>query len=351
MLVYTSGTTGMPKGAIASHANLIAGSAYYVDAVPLAPGEPILAAAPLFHVTALSGHIGAALLARAPLLLCGRFEAKTVLAAIARHRPVFTVAAITALSALIDSPAFVPAAFASLRTILSGGAPIPPALRDRIARRTGVTIRNVYGLTETVAPITGVPAGCTTPIDPLSGALSVGKAVPGTIVRVVDEAGDDVPPGAQGEIAVIGPSVVAGYWQAPAATAEAMRPDGFRTGDVGVRDADGWIYLVDRKKDMIVASGFKVWPREVEDVLYDHPMVREAAVIGVPDAYRGETVEAYVSLRDGAVGDAAVLIAHCRAAMAAYKVPRRIVFVDALPKTATGKILRRLLAQPLTDLH
>lgn len=342
MLVYTSGTTGRPKGAVIDHGHLLAGASFYREAAALRPGEPILAAAPLFHVTGLSGHIGAALAARAPLILCYRFQPENVLDAIERHRPVFTVAAITALAALIDSPAFAPARAASLRTIFSGGAPVAPALRERVRAATGVMLRNVYGLTETVAPVVAAPADPPAPVDRATGALSVGKAVAGVTLRVVDDAGDDAAPGEAGEIVVAGPSVVSRYWRAPEATAEAMRPDGFRTGDVGVL-TDGWLFLVDRKKDMIVASGFKVWPREVEDVLYAHPAIREAAVVGVPDPYRGETVKAVVSLRPGMSLNEGELVAFCRERLAAYKVPRLVAFVAALPKTATGKILRREL--------
>ncbi len=256
MLVYTSGTTGKPKGAGISHANLLAGSAFYCDAAALAPGGPILGAAPLFHVTGVSGHIGASLMAKAPLILCHRFQPETVLDAIERHRPVFTVAAITALGALIDSPAFAPDRVSSLRTIFSGGAPVAPAMRDRVRQATGVSLRNVYGLTETVAPVVAAPPDPPGPVDPSTGALSVGKVISGARLHIVDEAGKDCAPGEAGEIVVSGPSVVGSYWRAPDATAEAMRPEGFHTGDIGMVNDDGWLFLIDRMKDMIVASGF-----------------------------------------------------------------------------------------------
>ncbi|MET0365941.1 MAG: AMP-binding protein, partial [Sphingobium sp.] len=291
----------------------------------------------------LSGHIGAALAARAPLILCYRFQHEVILEAVERHRPVFTVAAITALTAVIDAPTFVQERVSSLRTIFSGGAPVAPAMRERFREATGVTLRNVYGLTETVAPVIAAPETPLAPVDPATGALSIGRAIPGTTIRIIDEDGQPCTPGEAGEISVTGPSVVEGYWQAPEATAEAMRPEGFRTGDIGVMDADGWIYLIDRKKDMIVASGFKVWPREVEDVLYEHPAVREAAVVSAPDSYRGETVKAVVSLRPGERLEEGQLIEFCRARLAAYKVPRIVTILDDLPKTATGKILRREL--------
>lgn len=343
MLVYTSGTTGMPKGAVISHANLLAGARFYRDTADLKPGEPILAAAPLFHVTGLSGHIGAALAARAPLILAYRFQVGEMLDLIERERPVFCVAAITALTALIDAPAFAPERVASLRTVFSGGAPVAPAMRDRFRVATGITLRNVYGLTETVAPIIVCPVAPEAPVDPATGALAVGMASAGTEVAIVGDEGHPCEPGKAGEIVVSGPSVVDAYWRNPIATHEAISEHGFRTGDIGVRDSAGWIYLIDRKKDMIVASGFKVWPREVEDVLYQHPAVREAAVVGVPDSYRGETVKAVMSLGDGAELTAAEIERFCRERLAAYKVPRIIEFRDCLPKTATGKILRREL--------
>ena len=343
LLVYTSGTTGLPKAAMLSHGNICAGGWFYHQATGLEPGQPILGAAPLFHVTGLTGHIALALAAAAPLILCYRFEAQAMLAAIARHKPAFCVAAITAWSALIEHPAFEREAFSSFSSVFSGGAPISPAIHTRFRERTGLLLHNVYGLTETAAPITASPRGEDIPVAEDSGTLSVGKAVPGTTVRILDDDGNELPDGERGEIVARGPSVVAAYWRNPEATAASMRPEGFRTGDVGVRDKQGWIYLVDRKKDMIVASGFKVWPREVEEVIYSHPAVREAAVVGVPDAYRGETVKAVVSLHAGTSLEPAELIAFCKARMAAFKYPRQVDIIAELPKTATGKILRREL--------
>ena len=188
-----------------------------------------------------------------------------------------------------------------------------------------------------------VPMGRRAPVDAASRALSVGVPIPSTAVRVVDDAGSELPTGEVGEIAISGPQVVAGYWQKPEETARAFRDGALLTGDMGFMDADGWFYLVDRKKDQINASGYKVWPREVEDILYEHPAVREAAVVGVPDRYRGETVKAFVSLQPGRTAEEAELISFCRARLAAYKYPRQIELMPELPKTATGKILRRAL--------
>ena len=192
-------------------------------------------------------------------------------------------------------------------------------------------------------PSHAVPLGEKAPVDPNTGALSVGVPVFNTGVRILDEAGKEVPAGQIGEIATSGPQVIAGYWNKPEATAESLPGGELRTGDVECMDSAGWFYLVDRKKDMINAAGYKVWPREVEDVLYGHPAVREAAVVGVPDEYRGETVKAYVSLKPGATVTEEELVTYCRQQLAAYKYPRSIQFVDDLPKTTTGKILRRAL--------
>ncbi|WP_148668174.1 class I adenylate-forming enzyme family protein, partial [Streptomyces sp. WAC05950] len=233
--------------------------------------------------------------------------------------------------------------FASFQVVSSGGAPLPPALVERLRAAFGFYLRNGYGLTECTAPCATVPAHLEAPVDPASGTLSVGLPGADTVVRILDEHGDELPIGRTGEIAVRGPQVVPGYWGLPAETAEAF-PDGeLRTGDVGFMDPDGWLYVVDRKKDMINASGFKVWPREVEDVLYTHPAVREAAVVGVPDPYRGESVKAYVSLRPGTSAEPGELSAYCAERLAAYKYPRRVEILPVLPKTTSGKILRREL--------
>ncbi len=188
-----------------------------------------------------------------------------------------------------------------------------------------------------------MPLGKKAPVDPNSGALSVGVPVFNTVVRILDEAGKEAPVGEIGEFATSGPQVVPGHWNKPEATAESLPGGELRTGDVGFMDEAGWFFLVDRKKDMINAAGYKVWPREVEDVLYGHPAVREAAVIGVPDEYRGETVHAYVSLKPGATVTEEELIDFCKRQMAAYKYPGWIKILDELPKTTSGKILRREL--------
>jgi len=343
VLTYTSGTTGRPKGAMNTHANLAFAAELYRTWARLGRDDVILGVAPLFHITGLTGHIGASLLARCPLVLAHRFEPHVVVDAIRRYRPTFTVGSITVFIALMNLDGLDPADLASLRTIYSGGAPIPAGVADAYRARFGAAIHNIYGLTEATGPTHAVPLGGDTPVDPASGALSVGVPVPDTELWVVDDDGREVPPGELGELVVRGPQVVAGYWGRPEDTAAAMPEGRLHTGDVGFMRPDGWCFVVDRKKDMINAAGYKVWPREVEDVLYEHPAVREAAVVGMPDEYRGESVRAVVSLKPGTTATADELRAFCRERLAAYKCPRRVDVVDELPKTVTGKILRREL--------
>ena len=343
ILTYTSGTTGVPKGAMNTHANMVFNACAYRDWMRLTPDDSVLGVAPLFHITGLVGHVAVALLVPCPLVLAHRFHPEVVLEAIREHRPTFTVGSITVFIALSGGPGVGREDFASLRTIYSGGAPIAPAVTDSFEEKTGRYIHNIYGLTETNSPSHAVPLGRRAPVDPNSGALSVGVPVYNTVVRILGEDSAELPPGEVGEIVTSGPQVVPGYWGKPEATAESLPGGELRTGDVGFMDEQGWFYLVDRKKDMINAAGYKVWPREVEDVLYGHPAVREAAVVGVPDEYRGESVKAFVSLKPGSSVTPEEVIAFARERMAAYKYPRTVEIVEELPKTTTGKILRREL--------
>ena len=345
LLTYTSGTTGDPKGAMNSHGNVVFNACAFREWMSLNPQDVVLGGAPLFHITGLIAHIAVGMLVPMPVVLGYRFEPATIIQLAERHRCTFTVMAITAFTALANDPSVAAADLSSLTKAYSGGAPIAPSIVERFEREVGPYIRNVYGLTETTSPSHAVPFGRRAPVDPASGALSVGVPVFNTVVRILDDEGQELPPGEVGEIATSGPMVVPGYWNRPDATARTLPGGELRTGDVGFMDSDGWFYLVDRKKDMIVAAGFKVWPREVEDTLVRHPAVREAAVVGVPDAYRGETVWAYVSLRPGFAATPEELIEFCRAEMAAYKYPRRIEVLPDLPKTPTGKLLRRELRQ------
>jgi long-chain acyl-CoA synthetase len=344
MLVYTSGTTGRPKGAMNTHGNVTVTAQVYRDWMGLKEGGAVLGIAPLFHITGLIGHVALASLLAAPLVLAYRFEAGVILDALAETKPQFTIGAITAFIALMNHPDAKPDSFASLQQIYSGGASIAPAVLEQFEKKFGKYIRDAYGLTETTSPATVTPRQLRGPVDPESGALSVGVPTFNTDIRIGDaKTGATLPAGEAGEILIKGPQIVAGYWNKPEETAKAIKDGWLATGDIGIMNEAGWIFVVDRKKDMINASGYKVWPREVEDVLYTHPAVREAAVVGVADPYRGENVKAVLSLKPGASATAEEIIAFCKARMAAYKYPRVVEFLPDLPKTPTGKILRREL--------
>lgn len=343
LLTYTSGTTGNPKGAINTHGNMAFNAETYVQMGQMEEGQAILAVAPLFHITGSVGHLAYGIRGGHPLVLSHRFHPVAVLESIRAHRPTFTIGAITALMAIADSPALRDGDLDSLTAIYTGGAPVAPSLSDRLEKVYGSYIYGAYGMSETASPVTAGPMGERAPVDPESGSLSVGRAVYDTELRIVDESGNDLPDGEYGEIWARGPQITPGYWENPEATAAEITDGFLHTGDVAFRDAAGWIYLVDRKKDMINAAGYKVWPREVEGVLYDHPAVSEAAVVGVADDYRGETVAAFVTLKAGASATEEELTAHCREQLSAYKRPRSIGILDEMPKTATGKIMRRKL--------
>jgi long-chain acyl-CoA synthetase len=312
--------------------------------IGLKADDTVLAMAPLFHITGLVAHLAVSALAGMKLILFHRFQAEEAIRLARLHRATFSVASITAYLSILNTPAasgegaFLPKCF-------TGGAPVPPAIPEQFEARFGSYIHNTYGLTEVNSPSHLVPHGARSPVDPASGALSIGLPIPNCEARIVslDDPGKVLPAGEQGELVLKGPFVFEGYWNNPEATKAAFHDGWFLTGDVAMMDPEGWFYIVDRKKDMINASGYKVWPREVEDVLYRHPSVREAAVVGIPDSYRGESVKAVLALRAGLAATPEEIIAFCRDRLANYKVPREIEFLDEIPKTATGKFLRRQL--------
>ncbi|HZO05587.1 MAG TPA: AMP-binding protein [Solirubrobacterales bacterium] len=344
LLTYTSGTTGVSKGAINTHRAVVHNAATMTRWYELGPGDVTVAMAPLFHITGLVCHLATARFSLTPLLLGYRFEPGELLRLIERWRGTYVIGPLTAFIAMLEHPDMATRDLSSLTKVASGGAPVNPATVERWERATGAYVHNTYGLTESAAPSHLVPFGARSPVDPESGALSIGVPIYDTEARVVDiENGAELGPGEIGEIVLRGPTVTPGYWQRPEETAHALREGWLHTGDVGKRDTEGWFYVVDRIKDMIVASGYKVWPRDVEDVLFRHPAVREASVVGVPDDYKGEAVRAYVALRQGEDASEAELVEHCRAALAAFKAPREVVFVDEIPKTLSGKALRREL--------
>jgi long-chain acyl-CoA synthetase len=345
VLVYTSGTTGPSKGALLCQQHLVATSTAFGELIRLAEDDVIFGLAPIFHVTGLVLHVMLSFVGAVPLVLAHRFDAAATLDLLERRKATFTIAAITAYTGLMDSGRLVDTDLSSLRAAYTGGAPVPPATVDRWRALTGLYLHNAYGLSESAAPCIAVPLGAGAPVDPGSGALSIGRLLEGTTVKVVGEDDGSVAVGEVGELVVEGPGVVSGYLERPEESAYALRGGSLHTGDVGFIDKRGWVYLVDRKKDLINASGYKVWSREVEDALHDHPAVREAAVVGRPDRYRGETVIAFVSLHRGTEVKPDDLIDFCRERLAAYKRPTEVTVLEELPKTASGKILRRALRE------
>jgi long-chain acyl-CoA synthetase len=345
-LTYTSGTTGVPKGAINTHRAVVHNAEVATCWYQLGPGDVTVAMAPLFHITGLILSLAAARMSVTPLVLLYRFEAGEILRLIERWRATYVVGPLTAFIAMLEHPDFIGTDLSSFTKVASGGAAVYPSVVERWERATGVYLHNAYGLTETTSPSHLVPAGARAPIDSDSGALSIGVPVPGTVSRVISvDDGSDLPAGDVGEILIRGPGVTTGYWNRPDESELALENGWLHTGDVGKRDLEGWFYLVDRIKDMINVSGYKVWPRDVEDVLYQHPAVSESCVVGVPDGYRGERVRAYVALKSGTDTTPEELIAHCRRLLAVYKAPREVVLLDEIPKTLSGKALRRELRE------
>jgi long-chain acyl-CoA synthetase len=342
-MVYTSGTTGEPKAALNTHGNVVFATTVYERWIGLTAADTILGLAPLFHVTGLVGHVTLSMLTGSPLVLFYRFDAEEACRLTERHRATFTVSAVTAFIALLNHDAMAHHDLASLTKVYTGGAPTPPGVLDDWHRRTGTRIQPMYGLTEATSPTHMTPHGAVPPVDPRTGVISIGVPVFNTDVRIVTDRGTDAAPGEIGELVIAGPQIIPRYWRRPKETAASLPNRELRTGDVGFMDDAGWFYLVDRAKDMIIASGFKVWPREVEEVLYLHPAVREAAVIGIPDSYRGETIKAVVSLKAGQSATPDELKQFARGQLAAYKYPRVVEIVDELPKTTSGKIMRRML--------
>ncbi|WP_208009574.1 class I adenylate-forming enzyme family protein [Nesterenkonia sphaerica] len=344
LLTYTSGTTGSPKGAVGSHTNLLSVGYGVQQWLDVCPGEGVLAVAPLFHITGAVATAAMALtVGRAPLIFVGRVRPDSMLCGLRNHSVHHILGSITVYNALLDSPEPRIEDFSGLKSVYSGGAPVPPATVKKFEDRFGHYIHNVYGMTETASAVIGVPLGRRAPVDELSGSLSIGVPLPGLLARVVDPHGHEVETGTMGELVLSGPQCTQEYLNKADATAETIRDGWLHTGDVALLDADGWVYLIDRQKDQINVSGYKVWPREVEDVIYEHSAVREVAVVGLSDDYSGERVVAFVSLQAGKSLTPAEVTSMVRERLAAFKVPKDVFVIDELPKTPTGKIQRRVL--------
>ncbi len=340
-LQYTGGTTGVPKGAMLTHGNLLANLQEchaWLKPVLEEGRETVITALPLYHIFALTANcltffkIGAT-----NVLITNPRDIPAFIDELGKHPFTVMTGVNTLFNALLQKPEFAKLDFSRLRVTMGGGMAVTRVVAEHWKQVTGKPLIEAYGLTEASPAVT---------INPLNSADyngSIGLPVPSTEIAIRDDAGNDMPIGEPGELCVRGPQVMKGYWRHPEETANVFTPDGFlRTGDVAVIDDNGFIRLVDRKKDMILASGFKVWPNEIEDVVSLHPGVQEVGAVGVLDERSGEAVKIVVVKRDPNL-TAEVLIAYCRENMTAYKVPRHVEFRDELPKTNVGKILRRAL--------
>ncbi|WP_144463159.1 long-chain-fatty-acid--CoA ligase [Siminovitchia fortis] len=341
LLQYTGGTTGNPKGVMLTHKNLIA-NATACDAwlYKMKKGEEkILGLLPLFHVYGMTTVLILGVMQGYKIILLPKFDAKNTLKTIHKQKPTLFPGAPTIYIGLLNHPDIKKYDLSSIESCISGSAPLPVEVQEKFEKATGGKLVEGYGLTET-SPVTH--ANFLWDRERVKG--SIGIPWPDTDAMIVSlENGEPLPPGEVGEIAVKGPQVMKGYWNMPEETEKTMKDGWLLTGDLGYMDEKGYFYVVDRKKDMIIAGGFNIYPREVEEVLYEHPSVQEVVVAGVPDAYRGETVKAYVVLKEGASVTEQQLDEFARKHLAAFKVPRIYEFRDELPKTAVGKILRRNL--------
>jgi len=340
ILQYTGGTTGRSKGAMLTHRNLVANviqqHEYFKDV--LEPGkERVLTVIPLFHVYGMTSCMNLAIYTGAMSIMLPRFDIEEVLETIRDVQPTSFPGVPTMYIALNNHPKVSDYRIDSIKVCNSGSAPMPREILRSFEEKTGATILEGYGLSET-SP--------STHCNPYFGTRkpgSVGIGFPGTDYKIIDlaERTKELAAGEIGEVIIKGPQVMKGYWNMPEETAQTLQDGWLATGDIAYIDEDGYLFIVDRKKDLIIASGHNVYPRDVEEILYEHPAIQEAVVVGVPDSYRGETVKAVIVLKEGKQCDEKELIAYCREHMASYKVPRIVEFRKELPKTNVGKILRR----------
>ena len=342
VLQYTGGTSGVPKGAMLSHANLYANAAqgvmWFKDTRP--GEERVLAALPFFHVFAMTTVMLFAVFSGAEIIMLPRFELRNAVATIGRRRPTFMPGVPTMFNAIAGYKGR--ADLTSIRFCISGGAPLPPEVKARFEARTGCVVVEGYGLTETSPCVICNPPGG------LNKTGSIGIPMPGTEAELRDPTDPlrRVPQGERGELCLRGPQVMLGYWNRPEDTVASTTPDGlFRTADIAVMDAQGYFSIVDRIKDLILAGGYNVYPRIVEDAIYQHPAVAECTVIGVPDAYRGETVKAFVVLRPGQALTAEALLAFLKDHLSPIEMPKHVEFRTSLPKTLIGKLSKKELVE------
>ena len=346
LILYTSGTTGRPKGAELTHDNLSRNAQVVASSLlGLTADDVIFGGLPLFHSFGQTCTLNAAIPVGACVTLLPRFDPVQALRIIADHRATVFAAVPTMYAALLAVPGRTDYDVSALRVCMSGGAALPVEVLREFDAAFACAVLEGYGLSET-SPVASFnhPGRARKP-------GSIGTPIAGVQLRVLNDDGTEAAPGAVGEIAISGHNIMKGYWGRPEETAESIVDGWFRTGDMGRIDEDGYAFIVDRKKDLIIRGGYNVYPREIEEVLYEHPAVAEAAVIGLPDPVLGEEIAAAVALKVGATATAEQLREYVKAQVAAYKYPRRVWLVDALPKGPTGKIMKRAIVAPADAVH
>ncbi len=336
-IIYTSGTTGNPKGAVLTHKSLVSDAACFSRAIPVSAADNILCILPLYHCLALTCIILSGFLHQASVTILDSLVPKEVIEAIKQYRVNVMYGVPSVYMLLLRTAA--PADLAGMRLFMSGGASLPKQVAADFAAKFGLGITEGYGLSE------ASPVVATNP-QFRAKLLSIGLPIPGVEVRIVDPDDNPLPSNQVGELVVRGPNVMRGYHNLPAETARALRGGWLHTGDLAYADEEGYLFIVDRLKDMIITHGENIYPREVEEQIYTFPGVAEAAVIGVADKFRGQVACAYLAMKDGQTLDPKALKNHLRDRLAAYKIPREFIQLDALPKSQTGKILKRLLLPP-----
>ncbi|MEH7246664.1 fatty acid--CoA ligase family protein [Neobacillus niacini] len=342
IILYTSGTTGKPKGAMLTHKNLYSNASDVGNYLKMNHQDRVITTLPMFHVFCLTVALNAPLLSGATLLISPRFSPKETFDLAREYKATVFAGVPTMYNFLYQYPEGNPQDFHTLRLCISGGASLPVALLNNFEKKFNVQVSEGYGLSE-ASPVT-----CFNPLDRPRKAGSIGTSILHVENKIVNELGEELPVGAVGELIVSGPNVMKGYYKMPEETASALRGGWLYTGDLARMDEDGYFYIVDRKKDLIIVGGYNVYPREVEEVLYNHPDIVEVAVLGVPDSNLGESIKCYVVSKNPNTTDKD-LLSYCQEHLAKYKVPSSIEFLDELPKNTTGKILRRALKTQLTQ--
>lgn len=340
VIQYTGGTTGTIKGAMLTHYNLLANviQSYAMYSDLLEDGKEVtLAVTPFYHVFAMTAAMNVSIFSAQAILIVRKFEVDEVLRLIKKYQPSFFPGVPTMYNAFVNHPNIDEYGLDCLKVCSSGSAPLPQDILHRFREITGVPILEGYGLSETS------PSTHRNPIHAPRKVGSIGIPIPLTDSKVVDEEGNEVSIGEIGELAIHGPQVMKGYWQKPEETAEALRDDWLFTGDLATMDEEGYFYIVGRKKEMIISGGFNIYPQEVEEVLHDHPAIKEAAVVGVPHEHSGERVKAFVVFKEGQQASEHELIDHCYENLTRYKVPKEIEIRDSLPRNTVGKLLKRVL--------